>query len=322
MRDSHIPPPTDEEAEAIRAELEALGEDVSDALDEELAQGRALDTALDLASRPMDASLHDALWHSPQAPPAPPQQADLGLLHAQAPSAALDPLRSERLLRGLHTRLNARSAQPELDLIHDQLLDLDIPIAPGDRLTHDQRNGAHLNAVLDAVRSDAPMRALDALPEPTETLRDGAYADLHLLRASSAHARLDADRAATLGQAVQDQHAPKAKVIPLRARWFARPALLSAAAALLVALVVALIWSDALVSPDHTPDPNTHAAPVAQVELLDAQRRYRTEHAAALERLTAQNAAPSRPGDHALRDLRHAQHTMLRARSQAKRRRL
>lgn len=223
--------------------------------------------------------------------------------------------------------------------------------APPDHAADALREATLLGDVLDAARHGAD--AIEALPAHGDEALP--LAGLHVLRAASGEDRLDAPRAQALWQQLAEQlpdatanppaqaqpgpsahpstgdsqHSNGAKVIAFPF-WRAAQATFAAAAALLLLIGAALV----IISVQDLSGPQEQLAEVQstqtsmtsdvpQVELERAEARLKDLHQSTLKTLMAPRKSPTPPsGDHALRQLRGARQEAVRARMQARARRL
>ncbi len=194
---------------------------------------------------------------------------------------------------------------------------------PPEDLLAELRQAEALSEVLDATRGGH--KAVETLPLQHAAVlgsQPQTLAGLHLLRGASQEAQLSHQRADVLWREVQHQlpapsHSPK--VVPLRSRWM-WTSVAAMAAAILLVFLVGILQKDAKFSP--TTQPNKGA--VAQIELEQAEQNLRTIERESLRQLLSARNTPAgaQQGDHFLRNLRQARHEAVRARFQARVRRL
>lgn len=194
-------------------------------------------------------------------------------------------------------------------------------------------DAAILSGALDALR-DGP-QAVEALDAPSPEARarlQAPLAGLHRLRASTPEGVLDPQRSEALFDGLAARlpaQAPRrAKVIPFPLR----PAFQIFFAAAAAILLVAFLGFVGVFTVPNQGEPSSMAKGerpdltrvVAQVELEMAESHLKEVEMSSLKTLMSARQAPEGPidGDHYLRDLRQARSDAVRARRQARARRL
>jgi len=282
------------ELEAIEAELRALGEEGIDDGEFELSErfGSAVEAG-DIEEGPL---------------------AGLSLLRLRSASATLGESRSEDLLGSLVAKVTASGpveVQEELTVVGESdVSDLEW-----------QRSQA-LASVMDALASSEALTQspfeIDGASEMAEELTAVAR-----LRVSAA--RLGSERSEVLLDEVVEKSGLRRiesadNIVHLGAarRRSSMSALFAAAAAILMVLAASLIWRASIDNPIEAP-----TAVVAQVELEKAEKVLSQVERTSLKTLMAAQTVPAgQGGDHFLRNLRQARSDALRARRQARVRRL
>ncbi len=212
-----------------------------------------------------------------------------------------------------------------------------------DELEQEWTAAALANQSLDAVRLGVD--AIEALPQPSASVANALstpLAGMHRIRASRPDGgELTDERAAVLLGGVMEtldqaqRPAKTAKVIPFPARRWVQAAVAMAATFLVVAFVGLIISSTMTFDAEPPPHSAPAAAPqiskaeepaaadqVEPFELNRAEERLAQVERSALKAVMGTGAASQTPGDHALRSLRKARYDAIRARQQARARRL
>lgn len=211
---------------------------------------------------------------------------------------------TEEELRAIRAELEALGEDPEEDFPGD----LDLAQALGDVLRASREGSSSVEALSPSL--DRKAQALQP-----------ALKTLHMLRADAPEAELSPKRADALWSKVQKElPSPGTNVLPFRRK--AAPLFwIAAAAVILLAFGGVLLTQDLPTSHEAAPATIASAETVEQVELTQAEAKLATVESQSLRHLVNGTTART-PGDHYLRNLRHARQRASTARHQARARRL